>query len=599
MNAPLESTYESESAAINATRIPIASAVFLLAVGGTGVVEMLYRPHMVGRWIQFYAAEALVIGLPLLFRRRLMEHRRFDHAVLLSWITVVFLIHLYSLIGPTATMIAGYAVICIMTGASLLTWWSVTSQSCLVAASCLIFSGLIVLKGESGLDTTLAMFGVFAGGLISIQGNLYLDLHRRAILREALRSDDEASITRALEEFARELSRGLRDEGVEDRVVQLARRAIGGDWALLLENDGDGTLRLTGGDGRLATSLDNLKALDLHAADMPFPEAPTDRELTVVGARDNHASPVLARDWSGEILLAPLRHCDAQIGLLAAGMRDSSPRAHRLMRGIAQHAAIAIANSRLLDELRRASAMKSDFLATMSHELRTPLHVIMGYTEMLGDILDQGADPEVVQILRRLEQNERTLTDLIEGTLDAHRLEAGKNLVKVMPFDATHLFAQVQRDARWLPRTPGVQLQWQLPGNPIPMHSDPTKLTVIAKNLIGNALKFTKRGAVHVLAEHNCDDETLALTVSDSGPGIPPEEIPHIFEMFRQASPIASESSLAGVGLGLYIVREFALQLRGEVTVGASRAGGAQFRIEIPLTLGTPAPIAATNRLVA
>jgi len=599
MNARLESTYESESAAINATRIPVASAVFLLAIGGTGFVELFYRPHLAGLWLRFYAAEALVIGLPLLFRRRLVQQRRLDPAILLSWISVVALIHVYSLVAPTATMVAGYAVICIMTGASLLTWWSVTSQTCLVAASCLIFSGLILMKGESGLDTTLALFGVFAGGLISIQGNLYLDLHRRAILREALRSDDEAAITRALEEFARELNRGLRDDGVEDRVVQLARRALGSDWTLLLQGDGEDALRVTGGDGRLSTSIDNLKALDLRSNEMSFPEAEPDRELTIIDATDTDSSPLLARDWRGEILLAPLRHRDEQIGLLAAGLGDSSPSAHRLMRGIAQHAAIAIANSRLLDELRRASAMKSDFLATMSHELRTPLHVIMGYTEMLGDILDEGGDPEVLQIVRRLEQNERTLTDLIEGTLDAHRLEAGRNVVKLMPFEAVHLFEQVQRDARWLPRTPGVQLHWDLPREPVPMHSDPTKLKVIAKNLVGNALKFTKRGAVRVVAEHNRAAQTLALTISDSGPGIPQEEIPHIFEMFRQASPTASESSLAGVGLGLYIVREFALQLRGEVTVGASKAGGAQFRVELPLTLGTPAPVAAANRLVA
>ncbi len=597
MTAPLESTYESESVAMNATRIPMASVIFLLAIGGTGFVEWFYRPHLVGRWMQFYAVEVLIVVLPLVFRRRLLRERVFEQVVLVSWIGVVLLIHFYSLIAPTATMIAGYAAICIMTGASLLTWWTVSSQTCLVAANCLAFFALVLLKGESGLDTTLALFGVCAGGIISIQGNLALDLHRRAILREALRSDDEASINSALEEFARELNRALRDEGVEDRVAQLARAAIGSEWVLVVQRDGEeGALRVTGGDGRLATSLDNLKALDLRAAEMPFLDDATDLEVRVIENWNSLASPVLQRDWRGEVLVAPLRHRQEQVGLILAGFAGPSAHAHRLSRGIAQHASIAIANSRLLDELRRASAMKSEFLATMSHELRTPLHVIMGYTEMLGDILQEGKNPEVLQILRRLEQNEMTLTDLIEGTLDAHRIEAGRTVVNAIPFEARALLEQVQIDARWLPRTPGVQLIWDLPTESIPMHSDPGKLKVVAKNLIGNALKFTKRGSVRVVARRNHDAKTLEVIVSDSGPGIPPEEIPHIFEMFRQATATASEASLAGVGLGLFIVQEFVGQLRGQVTVGASDAGGARFCVEIPLSMAVPA---AVNRLVA
>lgn len=600
MTAAPESSYEDESLAINYHRIPIASGVFLLALGGTGIVEFIYRPQAIGLWLRYFSVEAVVVVLPLLWRRKLVERRIFEQVSLASWVIVVVLIHHYSLTSPIATMVAGCAAICLMTGMSLLTWWTIASQAVLVVTSCLAFTALILIKGESGLDITLALFCVFAAGIVSIQGNLYLDLHRRAIWREALRSDEEKGVTRALEEFARELNHRLGDEGVEDHIAAQVRASTGAEWVLMIQCDpADEALRITGGAGHLGTALDNLKAVDLRAAEMPFLDLSGNRmEVGVIDDWQSLASPLLRRNWSDPVLLVPLVHRGETIGVLIGGYRSPSMQDHRLLRGIGQHAAIALANVRLFDELRRASAMKSEFLATMSHELRTPLHVIMGYTEMLGDILRSQADPEVLQIVRRLEQNEMTLTELIEGTLDAHRLEAGRTAVKPTQFEARALFEQLQAEVRWLPRTPSVQLQWDLPDEAIRMFTDAAKLKVVAKNLVGNALKFTKRGFVHVSVRRNRADRTLQIVVSDTGPGIAADEAPHIFEMFRQASPTASESSLAGVGLGLFIVREFVKRLHGTVELRSSASGGAEFAVAVPLKLPAEQS-ASTPRLVA
>jgi len=319
-------------------------------------------------------------------------------------------------------------------------------------------------------------------------------------------------------------------------------------------------------------------------------------------------------------MVAPLHHRGKRIGVLLAGADRVTSRSHRLIRGIAQHAAIAIANAELLAELRQASSMKSEFLATMSHELRTPmngiigmaqllegtsldaeqhahLQVIMGYTEMLTDLLGGEVDAEVTQILQRLAQNETSLTDLIEATLDAHRLEAGRNTVKLRKFNGNALFDQMRSDTRWLPRTPGVEVQWTIPDAEVEICSDPTKLKVIAKNLIGNALKFTKRGHVHVEIGIETEHPRLRITVTDTGPGIADDEIPQIFEMFRQATPTASEASLAGVGLGLFIVREFVTQLNGNIQVDNHPDGGARFRVEVPLDLAESS--ASGGRMVA
>ncbi len=368
------------------------------------------------------------------------------------------------------------------------------------------------------------------------------------------------------------------------------------NWVLVLvKESAEQAMSIVGGDGKLPTSLDNLKAIDLPKDSLDFVSA-DESDVRVIEDWDEQMRQVLNTTWDGDVFLAPLRQRGEQIGLILASFPGEAQRKPRLLSGIAQHAAIAIANSKLMDQLRRASAMKSEFLATMSHELRTPLHVIMGYTEMLDDILVESEDPEVHQILRRLQQNEKSLTDLIEGTLDAHRLEAGRNVVKHMSFETKALFEQIKLDTRWLPRTPGVQVHWDLPEESVGMTSDPTKVKVVVKNLIGNALKFTKRGSVEVSARIHANTNRLEVIVSDSGPGIPEDEIPHIFDMFRQATPSASESALSGVGLGLFIVREFASQLGGTVTVNNNEQGGARFRIDLPLEIG---PSQNANLLVA
>jgi len=597
MDLRLEPSYESESAALSASRIPWATGIFVLAIAITGLLEAFHRPEVLGTWSKFYALELAFLAMPFAFRRWI-SGRAFETLVMASWVVVVWLIYYYAVVCSLSVTSVASAAVCVMTGAALLATWSMTSQCILSAAATVGYCALVIWRGDSGIDVTASVLAVASGAAISVQGTWYLDLHRRAIFREALRSDDEASITRCLEEFARELNRALGDEGVEERVASLARESMNTDWVLVMQpSDDEDAMRIVAGDGKLPTSIDNLKALDVPVDELPFLENDSNTAVKLAEDWETGASQLLRRMWGKHVMVAPLHHRGKRIGVLLAGADRVTSRSHRLIRGIAQHAAIAIANAELLAELRQASSMKSEFLATMSHELRTPLHVIMGYTEMLTDLLGGEVDAEVTQILQRLAQNETSLTDLIEATLDAHRLEAGRNTVKLRKFNGNALFDQMRSDTRWLPRTPGVEVQWTIPDAEVEICSDPTKLKVIAKNLIGNALKFTKRGHVHVEIGIETEHPRLRITVTDTGPGIADDEIPQIFEMFRQATPTASEASLAGVGLGLFIVREFVTQLNGNIQVDNHPDGGARFRVEVPLDLAESS--ASGGRMVA
>ncbi len=589
-------TYESEAAALTATRIPWASLTLGLAFAASGLIDYLYRPENLQTWLNTYLAQVAILGLPILFRNSLTRLGRFESVALFSWIATVCLMTVYTVVAPLPLSVSAYGLICTMTGASLLVSWKTTMQAILVTACCLCLSARVAFEGAVGLETTFMLFATFSAGLISIYGNYYFEIHRRAILSESLRSETEAAITSALEDFAKRLNLDLSDNGVENRVAELARTALKAEWVLVLVKENPGkTLNIVGGAGRFPTSLDNLKAIPIPIGGRP---RLSNNEPTVRAVNDWNAEigNLVNREWKSNVLLAPLCQRGEQIGLILTGRRDKSQQPRRLLLGIAQHAAIAIANSRLMDQLRRASTMKSEFLATMSHELRTPLHVIMGYTEMLGDILPDTGDTEVQQILSRLKQNEKSLTDLIEDTLDAHRLEAGRNVVRQIKFDTKALFEQIKLDTRWLFRAPGVQLLWDFPDESVRMNSDPNKVKVIAKNLIGNALKFTKQGAVQASARFDPIAKKVQIVISDSGPGIPESEIPHIFEMFRQATPAAAESALSGVGLGLFIVHEFTQQLGGSVSVENNPEGGARFTVEVPMEIPASAD---RNRLVA
>jgi PAS domain S-box-containing protein len=257
----------------------------------------------------------------------------------------------------------------------------------------------------------------------------------------------------------------------------------------------------------------------------------------------------------------------------------------RLATGIATWAAVALENARLYVEAREANRMKDDFLAVLSHELRTPLNAILGYARLLraGVLIGEKAS----RALETLERNAMTLTQIVEDVLDVSRIVAGKFRLNVQPVELPFVVDNAVATIQPAADAKGVRVQTILDPDVGPVSGDPDRLQQVIWNLLANAVKFTpKNGRVQVSLERV--NSHVEIAVSDTGAGIAPEFLPHVFERFRQAEG-GTTRKVGGLGLGLAIVRHI-VEMHGG-TVHASSPGedqGATFRVRLPVMIVRP-----------
>jgi len=282
---------------------------------------------------------------------------------------------------------------------------------------------------------------------------------------------------------------------------------------------------------------------------------------TVLVARNGREIPVAD---SG----APIRGKNGQVQGAVMVFRDTTE-SKRLEAALIQAKEVAEA----------ADQTKSEFLATMSHELRTPLNVILGYTDIL---LDGGVGNLAVaqaDIMRRIDRNARVLFELINTILDLNRLEAGRLPMEVKEVRMADLLAEVKAETQGLCDQSGLACVWKVEEQLPVLYTDPGKLKVVLKNLIGNAVKFTKEGSITVSAR--AQHEGVAISVTDTGIGIPAEARLVIFEPFRQIESSAT-SPQRGSGLGLHIVKRLLELLGGTSAVESEVGRGSTFTVWIP-----------------
>lgn len=265
-------------------------------------------------------------------------------------------------------------------------------------------------------------------------------------------------------------------------------------------------------------------------------------------------------------LLAMMASIGSQIGQFIERRRAEEERARLLVREQAAR-----------QEAEEANRTKDEFLAMLSHELRTPLNAMLGWTRMLrSGTLDQAA---VERALEVIERNTKVQTQLIEDLLDVSRIVSGKLHLDLRPVDLVPVVRAAIEAVQSAAEAREIRLEAAFrPAGPVT--GDPGRLQQIAWNLLSNAIKFTPEGGrVEVRLERV--GSLVLITVTDTGKGISPEFLPHVFDRFRQAP---GRRPHGGLGLGLAIVRHI-VELHGG-TVEAASAGegqGATFTVKLPV----------------
>ncbi len=230
------------------------------------------------------------------------------------------------------------------------------------------------------------------------------------------------------------------------------------------------------------------------------------------------------------------------------------------------------------DAAEAANEAKSRFVANMSHELRTPLNSIIGFSSVLLAGMEGELPGEARKQIQAINESGKHLLDLINQILDLARVEAGRMPVHLVEFDPADLARRCAETLSPLARDRGIGLAVDAPGIGN-ARSDPKLVEQVLLNLLANAVKFTESGDVRLAV--SSQGHELSFAVSDTGPGIPAEELPRLFEPFYQAAgPQASKTP--GTGLGLSISRQLAEVLGGRIEVETEPGAGSTFTLLIP-----------------
>lgn len=245
------------------------------------------------------------------------------------------------------------------------------------------------------------------------------------------------------------------------------------------------------------------------------------------------------------------------------------------------------------DAAEKANRLKDEFLATLSHELRNPLNVILGYSELLLRMREIEESPRLVQMGEALRRNAQSQSQLINDLLDLSRLQRGKISLNQETVSLPAIIDNAVETVRADAAAKGIDIRMNVCDQLLLVEGDRLRLQQIAWNLLNNAVKFTPAGGSIEIALSN-ENHHAMFVVTDTGQGIDPAFLPHVFEMFRQADG-SNRRRHGGLGIGLALVHEL-VQLHGG-TISAASDGpnrGARFTVRLPLLpetarMGTPA----------
>ncbi|HWK90520.1 MAG TPA: ATP-binding protein, partial [Longimicrobium sp.] len=411
--------------------------------------------------------------------------------------------------------------------------------------------------------------------------------------RDTLRRRAEES--EALHVLGLAANRTLDPEEVLQMVARFTRTLLGAHYVTVSALDGERIRTLASAGLRTAASGDDPFAARVAEAGKP---------LTLeAGAEGLVDEPFHAAEGMRSGLGVPLALYAETFGALVVGYRrpyEVTPRDVRLAMALAGHAAVAISNARLHgaleersreleranEELRWSAEAKDRFFASVSHELRTPLNAILGYNSLLIDGVVGSLGPESRAMLERAQRATNNLLFLVNDVLDLSKMEAGKLELVIQPLSLYEVLDEAISTVAPQVREKGLALAVTPPVELPPLHSDADRVRQILVNLLSNAVKFTDRGNVSVaigaVDAPEGEGEVrrwVEVRVSDTGPGIAPEDQERVFHEFEQVS---GGSSRGGTGLGLPISRKLARLLGGELRLESAPGRGSTFTMRLP-----------------
>jgi signal transduction histidine kinase len=426
-------------------------------------------------------------------------------------------------------------------------------------------------RGERVYEVALSRFG---GGLLATLQD--------AGAAEQLRDREEESAS--LHELARQMAADLDAEALLRTLCEAASQDTRADGAAVIQLLGEGEGQLVAGCGVAEARRGLRLPIEARLRDRVIREQ---RTIAVADYATEYgwASGGLHGPEIGPVMLAPLVAHGQVLGLLAVARRwrgePFAARAERMLRVIADHAALVLWKAKLSEEAEAANRAKNTFLATMSHELRTPITALTGYGELLTDEIVGPLSADQSEVVERMCSVTHHLSMVIEELLTYSSLEAGREKVRLAEFDVAEVLLAAQSVVEPLARQKGLAYEHSLPGGLLFMTSDIEKVRQIVVNLAGNAAKFTDKGRIRVTAERAPGE--IRFRVDDSGIGIAPEDRPRLFQPFAQLDAGLTRRH-GGTGLGLYISHRLARLIGGRIEVESSPGKGSTFTLVVPET---------------
>ncbi|MBW3630580.1 MAG: PAS domain S-box protein [Gemmatimonadetes bacterium] len=306
-----------------------------------------------------------------------------------------------------------------------------------------------------------------------------------------------------------------------------------------------------------------------------------DSVLEVIG-HDTHRSRTLRKLGLCSFMIVPIVAHGRVLGAMTLATSESgrhySPVDLMLAEDLARRAAVALENGRLYENAQRAIGARDEVLGVISHDLRNPLNTIKLSASLLHDVAQERRS-ENIKFLQIINRSADQMSRMIENLLDLSSIEGGRFSVAQSQRDVASLLTDVRGLLEPLTQQKSIRLTSNVAAELSTVWIDPDQILRVFSNLVGNAIKFTpEQGAVTLRAERMGAE--VCFSVADTGPGIPPEQLPHVFDRYWQAR----KGDRRGVGLGLAIAKGIVEAHDGRIWVQSEMGKGTTFYFTVPLT---------------